>query len=364
MSSSDIITELDSNISKNENENGNENENKKIKLKLKIKDKYRISHEQKIEQQKQKIEDFKLLPKYKQGTMEWKNQRNDYLTASTICSAIGESGRQSRKHLLIEKGSRGKQSYFSGNCATQHGNKCEPLANAIYGHKNNVEIEEFGLITNPKYPILGVSPDGIMLDKMLEIKCPYSRKINGVVKKEYYHQMQEQMVVCEYDSCDFLECKFIMYSDSMTDNSNNSRVLSDSKFWDQFDNVEYKGALTMYISDDNNNNEFKYSYSPVIGLSANDLKQWVDNERQNRMVVFVQYWILDIYSCQNIVRDPEWIKKYYPILEEFWNEVVELRENGITQKMLESSESEASDTDEICTLISNCKLDVGSTCLI
>ena len=39
------------------------------------------------------------------------------------------------------------------------------------------------MITNYKYPFLGVSPDGITDNgKMLEIKCPFSRNIDGKIK--------------------------------------------------------------------------------------------------------------------------------------------------------------------------------------
>ena len=43
---------------------------------------------------------------------------------------------------------------------------------------------------------------------MLEIKCPYSRKIDGVIKPEYFSQMQGQLEVCDLEYCDFLECDF------------------------------------------------------------------------------------------------------------------------------------------------------------
>ena len=86
----------------------------------------------------------------------------------------------------------------------RHGNKFEPVANGIYSYRNQVVIYGFGMITNQKYPILGISPDGITHIGMIEIKCPWSRIIDGKIKTEYYHQMQEQMAVCEIDQCDFL----------------------------------------------------------------------------------------------------------------------------------------------------------------
>src|SRR3990167_1159727 len=147
----------------------------------------------------EKIELFNKMPKYKQKSNEWLEQRHNYLTASTIAQALGLMGKKARKNLLINKSSYGKYCGFNGNIATHHGCKVETIANNLYSYKNgNAEIYEFGMITNMKYPILGVSPDGILADRMLEIKCPYSRTIDGTIKTEYLHQMQEQMYVCEF----------------------------------------------------------------------------------------------------------------------------------------------------------------------
>ena len=47
--------------------------------------------------------------------------------------------------------------------------------------------------------------------RMLEIKNPFSRVINGIPKDEYWIQMQMQLEVCDLDCCDFLETKFTEY---------------------------------------------------------------------------------------------------------------------------------------------------------
>jgi putative phage-type endonuclease len=275
-----------------------------------------------------KIKKFMNLPKYKQGSKEWLDQRLNYLTASTISAAIGANGQAARKGLLLNKASYGKLNNFTGNHATQHGNKFEPVANALYSLKNNnVTIHEFGMITNEKYPILGVSPDGILEDRMLEIKCPYSRIIDGNVKKEYYHQMQEQMAVCEYDMCDFLECKL--------------EVLDETSFWYEYNSFKQeKGVIISVLNKEDESANISsanissaniiYKYSD-LNLNEDELHKWINDTLENEICFNMTFWKLSVYNCQSVYRDPDWIVRYYPILEQFWSEVVFLRENGISE---------------------------------
>lgn len=326
----------------------NQPENKREKFIIKLKQK----KPEDTETPEQKIERFHKMPKYKQGTKEWLDQRMNYLTASTIYSALGKAGKSARKHLLIEKGSYGKQSFFSGNLATQHGNKCEPIANAVYSKINNVTVQEFGMITNDKYPILGVSPDGILLDRMLEIKCPYSRKINGVIKPEYYHQIQEQLSVCEYDVCDFLECKidFIQEERFYADFS----VFEDS-------NIE-KGCIIHYLNTDDC--KLSYLYSP-LSLTETELKKWTtDICTSDILALSVSYWIMSKYNCQSVNRDPKWIITSYPILQSFWDEVMNIRENitNLDDYLLSDSDSDNESINDVQTSILS--INMSGVCLI
>src|SRR3990167_1982740 len=144
----------------------------------------------------EKIELFNKMSKYKQKSNEWLEQRHNYLTASTIAQALGLMGKKARKNLLINK-----------------------------------------------------SSDGILADRMLEIKCPYSRTIDGTIKTEYLHQMQEQMYVCEFDKCDFLECKFNVICD-------------DIYFYETFDTFNnFQGIIIVYL--DTIENEVSFMYSPI-----------------------------------------------------------------------------------------------------
>ena len=65
--------------------------------------------------------------------------------------------------------------------------------------------------------------------RMIEIKNVVSREITGIPKMEYWIQMQLQMEVCDLNECDFLETKFIQYS-------NEEEYREDNE-------IEYKGII-------------------------------------------------------------------------------------------------------------------------
>ena len=46
---------------------------------------------------------------------------------------------------------------------------------------------------------------------MLEIKCPFKRKINGSIPDQYWMQIQGQLEVCNLEECDYLECELSEY---------------------------------------------------------------------------------------------------------------------------------------------------------
>ena len=99
----------------------------------------------------------------------------------------------------------------------------------------NVKVDEYGLIPHlpePRVSFIGASPDGIAshykldnsfsdrIGRMLEIKCPYSRKIitegeiDGTICPHYYWcQVQQQLECCDLDYCDFWQCNLKEYKD-------------------------------------------------------------------------------------------------------------------------------------------------------
>ncbi len=283
-----------------------------------------------VDQFQAKLEKFSKMPFYAQKSEGWLKQRCEYLTASSIGHAIAEPTNVARQELLLDKVSYGTHKPFRGGVATQWGNKYEPVANAIYSYRNQVTIEEFAMITNEKYPILGISPDGILPDRMIEIKCPYSRNIDGKIKPEYYHQMQEQMAVCEYDMCDFVEVKL--------------KEINSELFWIDFKDWGCeKGITFMYIDllekdAEKDGHTIKYIYSPMEYYDQYDqMEKWYNDQLKafqkstSQLYIDESYWVVDKYNCQLVYRHEDWIPYFYPVLEDFWKEVVHYRKVGLDQ---------------------------------
>ena len=130
------------------------------------------------------------LPQPEQRTEEWFKMRENMLTASTAAQVIEKNPypNQTPEDLILEK-VFGKE--FLDNKYVHHGKKYEEVATQIYENIYNVKVNEYGLVPHGKYSYIGASPDGIatyktldnnfseMIGRMLEIKCPYSRKIKN-----------------------------------------------------------------------------------------------------------------------------------------------------------------------------------------
>ena len=59
------------------------------------------------------------------------------------------------------------------------------------------KIKKIGLLLNAECPIFGASPDGRCGDRLIEIKCPYSRKVTDAIPPEYLPQIHLQMACCD-----------------------------------------------------------------------------------------------------------------------------------------------------------------------
>ena len=84
----------------------------------------------------------KLLKKTyaEQRSQEWLDLRKNMLTASDAATAIGENKYEKPFDLLLKKCGKGKP--FTGNAATEHGNKYEDEARIIYEQRHNEVVQE------------------------------------------------------------------------------------------------------------------------------------------------------------------------------------------------------------------------------
>jgi len=155
------------------------------------------------------IEELLQKPFIKQRTPEWFKLREDRLTASDLHDAIKNPLSLAKRKL------KGTTFISSAIPALKWGTMFEAMAIRIYSNMKDIKIHEFGLIINDNIKNFGASPDGITEEGiMIEIKCPYSRKIiDGNIPEKYYYQMQGQLAVCKLNKCDYIECEFITYED-------------------------------------------------------------------------------------------------------------------------------------------------------
>lgn len=159
---------------------------------------------------------LKLSPGITQRTDAWHEARAQLTTASDVSAAIGGRNGSSKTFLVKKAGGPEEQTPFSGNAPPlKWGVMFEPIANHIYAKRIGVSVHEFGLLRHPSIPHIGASPDGITdMGVMLEIKCPFSRIIDGTVPAAYVAQIQCQLDVCQLDECDFFECMFELVTGS------------------------------------------------------------------------------------------------------------------------------------------------------
>lgn len=139
-----------------------------------------------------------------QRSREWLALRNKMLTASDAATALGENPYEKPSALVVRKCGFGPK--FEGNDATRHGEKYEPIARDLYMEKTGEVVHEIGLVQHKEYKWLGGSPDGITESgRLIEIKCPMSRKIKDEVPGHYMAQLQILMEVLDLEVCDFIQ---------------------------------------------------------------------------------------------------------------------------------------------------------------
>ena len=149
-----------------------------------------------------------------QGTPEWRMLRAGKATASRIKDIIAKtkSGYSaSRENYLIDLAMERLGAIDDGyiNDAMQHGTELEPYARHAYEVYNNVMVDEIDFVPHPTIAMAGASPDGIIGEGLLEIKCPTKKThiqylLADAIPNEYKPQMAWQMACTGAKWCDFV----------------------------------------------------------------------------------------------------------------------------------------------------------------
>lgn len=152
-----------------------------------------------------------LVHNIDQGTPEWLKIRQGKFTASTFKNLFLKPSTATYKkeiyRVAFERitGESPEESYV--NDAMLRGKEMEHEAREWYEKEYNVLVQEVGFVERDEWT--GVSPDGIVGDGLIEIKCPlFSTQIDylldGKLPTEYKYQVHGQLWVCEKEWCDFV----------------------------------------------------------------------------------------------------------------------------------------------------------------
>jgi hypothetical protein len=169
-------------------------------------------------------EDIVRILNVPQRTQEWLDARDGRATGSNFGSMHGTHPYSSPKNLVREM----LWKKFKGNAATEWGSKMEEVALAAYVREMRARhgildlagfesaaasgktfwVETPGLVVNKEHPWLGTSPDGIVHDDhvvgLLEIKCPFAKKVYPKMPPYYLDQVQGIMGLMKLPWCDFV----------------------------------------------------------------------------------------------------------------------------------------------------------------
>lgn len=162
------------------------------------------------EEQRQRIEQTP------QGTQDWLDARKYRLTASNFGAAAGRNRFRSPKQLVQDM----LYGEFKGNDATRWGSEKESVALSDYVKRKRDELAADGrrreafFVTQSGLHVcadagwLAASPDGHVNDGsekgLLEIKCPYSKRIYPSIPNYYVDQVQGLCAILGYDWADFV----------------------------------------------------------------------------------------------------------------------------------------------------------------
>ena len=134
-----------------------------------------------------------------QRTDEWHKQRVGKITGSRVPAILGQNRYASRDDVLREmvRSYYGAELEFTGNVATEWGNKWEPVCLEQFELATGYFVVQSGLIPHPAINYFACSPDGLIDDDAgVELKCPLQRDPREVVQdKQYHSQVFFSMIV-------------------------------------------------------------------------------------------------------------------------------------------------------------------------
>lgn len=300
---------------------------------------------------------LKRRRQYEQRTPEWYDARRSLITASSAASLLVRNEKTCKPYVTEYKEEntfdynnkscnpytnktqylldKCRQKAFKGNIATFWGQKYEPVVTDLYSLHSNKDVLEFGLLIHPEHPWLGASPDGITPDGvMIEIKCPFRRKITGIPPLYYWIQVQLQLEVCDLDVCDFVEYEFTEFEteeEYLDDETLNLKILNKGVLI-QVSKVQENKDIPCHLED------MKYIYPPKELIDKPEILEWAKevlaSNKDNTLDYTPIYWKATENSILRIHRNKEWFANVKDTLAKEWKQMTYYQTDNNYKKLL------------------------------
>ncbi len=184
--------------------------------------------------------------------------------------------------------------------------------------------DALGRIKHPSLPRLGASPDGLITagpkrGRLLELKCPTTRVLNGSIPFRYWVQMQLQAEVCDTDAVEYFEVALGAATDPSDETLLGSVLPWIGKVCVVAPSVD--APLTTH----------KYAYSPLYPATASgaaDVRAWKPEDEEGELLE-VQIWWVKAYTQTTVLRNKRWWSDVgQPAYEKLWADVEAARADG------------------------------------
>jgi putative phage-type endonuclease len=151
-----------------------------------------------------------------QGSEAWYQARAGRVTGTRFKALVAGKSTTTYKDLVTNIACEiitGKAEETYSNTIMEHGIETEPIARKMYESLFDVEVAIAGFITPDEdykyYDWIGISPDGLLDNGILEIKCPLMKTHLEYIEanklpSEYRYQVQGQLFVTGLSYCHFM----------------------------------------------------------------------------------------------------------------------------------------------------------------
>ena len=260
-----------------------------------------------------------------QRTPEWYKQSKTLLTASEFSNILGTPRAVSALALQKVAPLSDNLRQNTTACCTPEmgpfdwGIRFEPVVKQVLEQMGNVKLLELGRIVHATNGRLAASPDGViisaddpkMIGRLLEIKCPITRKIDGTIPQDYWCQMQIQMEVTDIDECEYVEMSFESgYKTHVCNDKDYGDHCSPDVYDIEAGRPRYSG--TAWLLQNPESLELKYAYTDVE-RDTMDQDGWFLQET-------IPWYVKKVFQT-TVIRNRDWYAETLAKQEEFWKRV-------------------------------------------